>query len=72
MGVATERRPGGEEREESLATLQAGTPAGVDPARKEQYLSTEAFEAEFGMPRAEFDKLPQWKRNAAKKKAGIF
>lgn len=32
-----------------LEILRAGIPDGVDPTKKEQYLSNEVFEATFGM-----------------------
>jgi len=32
-----------------LEILRAGIPEGVDPTKKEQYLSNEVFEATFGM-----------------------
>ncbi len=56
----------------SLAELKAGTPAGCDPTRKEEYLSPAEFKDAFGMDKAAFAALPGWKRNDAKKKAGIF
>jgi len=56
----------------SLAELKAGTPVGVDGSRKEEYLSSTEFEAEFGIPFGEFSKQPKWKKEAAKKKAGLY
>jgi hypothetical protein len=56
----------------SLAELRSGTPVGVDGVKKEEYLSNAEFEAEFGMAIGEFTKLPKWKREAAKKKAGLL
>jgi len=56
----------------SLDDLKAGLPDGVDPTRKEQYLDDAAFAECFSMDRAKFDALPKWKRDAAKKKAGLF
>lgn len=56
----------------SLAELRAGTPAGVEGTRKEEYLSSAEFELEFGMAVGEFRKLPKWKKEAAKKRAGLF
>ena len=56
----------------SLAELQAGCPAGVEAANKEKSLNDEDFEATFKMSRGDFDGLPKWKREKAKKDAGIF
>jgi len=56
----------------SLAELKAGVPAGCDPSRKEEYLSPAEFINALGMDKAAFAALPGWKRNDAKKKAGIF
>jgi hypothetical protein len=56
----------------SLAELKAAIPAGVDAARKEEYLSAADFEALFGLSRGGFQKQPKWKRDAAKKGAGLF
>lgn len=47
----------------------------LDIAKKdclEEYLKEEDFFKTFGMPPVEFSKLPAWKRQQAKKKAGIF
>eukprot|EP00937_MAST-01D_sp_MAST-1D-sp2_P000233 g233.t1 len=54
------------------AVSHAPLPAGVDPARREVYLSLTEFEAVFGMHRNEFDEMPQWKRNAKKKALKLF
>jgi hypothetical protein len=40
--------------------------------RKEEYLSSAEFEAVFSMSLADFNKLPKWKRDKAKKQAGLF
>ena len=50
----------------------AALPEGVDPTIKEQYLLEDEFKTRFSMSRAEFNALPGWKRNAAKKKAGLY
>lgn len=47
-------------------------PEGVDATQKEQYLVEEEFKPRFGISRAEFNAMPAWKRNAAKKKAGLY
>ena len=56
----------------SLAELQAGCPPGVAPAAKEDALDPADFEKTFKMDRAAFDGLPKWKREKAKKEAGLF
>jgi len=50
----------------------ASLPEGLDPTQKEQYLVEDEFKTRFGMSRAEFNALPQWKKNALKKKAGLY
>jgi hypothetical protein len=45
---------------------------GIDPTVKEQYLSDEQFQTAFGMGKDEFRKMPLWKRQNQKKKAGLF
>jgi hypothetical protein len=47
-------------------------PAGVDPTQKEEYLDNATFTTVFKMDRAAFRALPKWKRDAAKKAAGLF
>lgn len=56
----------------ALAELQKGTPAGVDPARKEEFLSDEDFQGVFGKSKEEFAGMPTWKKRSAKQKAGLF
>jgi len=56
----------------SLAELKANAVANIDPARKEQYLSDAEFQSLFKMSKAEFDKLPVWKKGDTKKRAGLF
>jgi hypothetical protein len=50
----------------------AALPEGVDATQKEQYLLEDEFKTRFGMTRAEFNALPGWKKNNAKKKAGLY
>ena len=52
--------------------LKKGIPQGVDPARKEAYLSDEKFEEVFGMTPAAFNELKQWKKIDLKKAKGLF
>ncbi|XP_034024827.1 villin-1 isoform X2 [Thalassophryne amazonica] len=47
-------------------------PEGVDPSRKEDYLSDVDFESLLGTSRSDFDRLPVWRQKDLKKKAGIF
>ena len=56
----------------SLEQLKAGVPAGVDPANKEIYLDDAAFKTLFSMDRAALAAMPKWKRDAEKKKYGLF
>jgi len=44
----------------------------VDPKRKEEYLGEQEFQSIFGTSKAEFAKMPAWKKEAAKKKASLF
>mmetsp|Transcript_96 Transcript_96/g.162 ORF Transcript_96/g.162 Transcript_96/m.162 type:complete len:545 (+) Transcript_96:55-1689(+) len=45
---------------------------GVDPSKREEYLSDDAFKAVFGMSKEEFTKLPKWKRDKLKKEHKLF
>ncbi|XP_072306986.1 villin-1 [Eucyclogobius newberryi] len=47
-------------------------PPGVDPSLREDYLSDVDFEAVLGTNRADFQRLPKWRQNDMKKKAGLF
>ncbi|KAK7881825.1 hypothetical protein WMY93_030234 [Mugilogobius chulae] len=47
-------------------------PSGVDPSQREDYLSDVDFEAVLGTTRADFQRLPKWRQNDMKKKAGLF
>ena len=47
-------------------------PADVDPAHRDQYLSNNEFEAIFGMTRAAFGDLPQWKGRQLKIECGLW
>jgi len=62
-----------EKDEYTLAELTTGAiPEGVDPSRLEQYLNKDQFKKLFGLPKAEYPKLPRWKQIELKKKAGLF
>ncbi|XP_063777858.1 villin-like protein [Pseudophryne corroboree] len=47
-------------------------PDGVDPSRKEMYLSDEDFAKILGMPKAQFYQLPKWKQQNMKKQYYLF
>ncbi|XP_051910058.1 villin-1 isoform X2 [Hippocampus zosterae] len=47
-------------------------PPGVDPCRKENFLSDADFEQLLGVGRFEFQRLAIWRQNELKKKAGLF
>ncbi|KAM8881902.1 villin-1 isoform 2-T2 [Synchiropus picturatus] len=47
-------------------------PEGVDASQREVYLSDEDFENVIGTSRADFLRLPKWRQDDLKKKAGIF
>lgn len=47
-------------------------PPGVDPAKKEQYLSESEFQTVFGISMDEFAKMAKWKQNNKKKEKGLF
>ena len=45
---------------------------GIDPERKEEYLSDEQFEEAFGIGKDKFAAMPKWKRQQKKKDVGLF
>jgi len=47
-------------------------PSGVDPTKREAYLSDADFEKVLGSPRGVFNILKPWKQNQLKKAAGLF
>ncbi|XP_028288226.1 villin-1 isoform X2 [Parambassis ranga] len=47
-------------------------PHGVDPVQREDYLSDLDFENLLGTSRSDFQRLPKWRQNDLKKKAGLF
>lgn len=55
-----------------LETLRKGIPEGVDPTKKEQHLSDEVFLQVFGMDKASFNALKDWKKKDMKKQKGLF
>ena len=52
--------------------LQKETPEGVNPARKEYYLTDEEFEKTFNMPIDAWGNLKDWKRKQLKKAVNLF
>lgn len=52
--------------------LKKGCPEGVDPTKKESYLSDAEFQSVFGMDKAAFYALKDWKRKDIKKAKGLF
>ena len=56
------------------ASLCAGMTAddGINPARKETYLSEENFVAKFGKTPNEYTQLAKWRQELLKKKVGLF
>jgi len=54
------------------AELAKGNVPGVDPTKKEQYLSDAEFEKVLGSPRGEFNAMKPWKQNQIKKAKGLF
>ncbi len=56
----------------SVGELQSSFPAGVDPTRKEEYLTNTDFCELFGMEKESFRALPNWKRVLIKKQHKLF
>ena len=56
----------------SYEQLKAGLPGGVDPAKKEQYLSDADFEKILKSPRSQFNEMKAWKQQQLKKAAGLY
>ncbi|XP_056611665.1 villin-1 [Triplophysa dalaica] len=58
---------------EKLVNSQAEElPEGVDPTRKEEYLSNEDFALIMGVSRMDFYAMPEWKQLNIKKAKGLF
>ncbi|XP_074549430.1 villin-1 [Halichoeres trimaculatus] len=47
-------------------------PQGVDPSQKEDFLSDVDFQNLLGTTHSDFHRLPKWRQNDLKKKAGLF
>ncbi|XP_062255171.1 advillin [Platichthys flesus] len=55
-----------------LNKLPNELPEGVDPTKKEKYLSDSDFDSVFGISKDDFAQLPQWKQLKMKKEKGMF
>ena len=71
-GVATVDKPAGTVTFSKAELAAMDGSSGIDMERKESYLGAGEFVEVFGMERSVFDAMPLWKRQAAKKKAGLF
>jgi len=47
-------------------------PAGVEKTKRESYLSPQDFLSALGVDKEAFSKLPKWKQDGIKKKAGLY
>lgn len=61
-----------EECQFPYSELKNKCPAGIDPSRKEEYLSPEEFKKVFGKTKEEFQAFPAWKKIREKKRLGLF
>jgi len=52
--------------------LKAGNPPGVNPLKKEEYLSDDVFLKMFKMDKPAFAALPEWKKKRLKTKLSLF
>ncbi|XP_055457602.1 villin-like protein isoform X1 [Psammomys obesus] len=59
-------------RERLMYQAVEDLPQGVDPARKEFYLSDSDFQDIFGKSKEEFYRMAKWKQQQEKKKLGFF
>lgn len=57
---------------EELKNADVWKARGVDAAKREEYLSDSDFMATFGMNKADFAKMPKWKRDGRKRENGLF
>ncbi|XP_066542455.1 villin-1 [Hoplias malabaricus] len=58
--------------EQLINCLTDDLPEGVDPAKKEEYLSEEEFALVLGISRINFYSMPLWKQQNLKKEKGLF
>ena len=71
-GVAPVDKPAGSATFSRAELAAMDSSSGIDMERKESYLADGEFVEVFGMERGAFESMPLWKRQAAKKKAGLF
>lgn len=57
---------------EQLITRSTNPAAGIDPKKRETYLSSEEFQSVFGMDRKKFYEQPKWKQDLQKKSVDMF
>lgn len=66
-------KPSGMLHSEQLGKApQHQQPQGVNPEKQEEYLTDAEFENLLGCTRDSFQRLPKWRQNDLKKKAGLF
>uniref|UniRef100_A0A8C1TVL1 Villin-like n=1 Tax=Cyprinus carpio TaxID=7962 RepID=A0A8C1TVL1_CYPCA len=65
-------KPSGMLHSEQLVKTPNQLPQGLDPEKREEYLTDAEFENLFGCTRNNFQRLPKWRQNDLKKKAGLF
>uniref|UniRef100_A0A672REX1 Villin like n=1 Tax=Sinocyclocheilus grahami TaxID=75366 RepID=A0A672REX1_SINGR len=70
--VSQTAKPSGMLHSEQLVKTPNQLPQGVDPEKREEYLTDAEFENLFGCTRDNFQRLPKWRQNDLKKKAGMF
>ncbi|XP_021325989.1 villin-like protein isoform X3 [Danio rerio] len=71
-GSQNRAKPSGMQNSEQLVKMPNQLPQGLDPEKREEYLSDAEFENLLGCTRANFQRLPKWRQNDLKKKAGLF
>merc|ERR1740130_576131 len=57
---------------EDLQDSKIWKPKGVDALTREMHLADDEFQKLFGTSKQEFEGLPKWKKDQAKKKHGLF
>ncbi|ROK23376.1 Advillin [Anabarilius grahami] len=68
----TRAKPSGMPNSEQLVKTPNQLPQGADPEKREEYLTDAEFENLLGCSRNNFQRLPKWRQNDLKKKAGLF
>lgn len=71
-GLSSSAANGSLPRERLMHQAVEDLPQGVDPARKEFYLSDSDFQDIFGKSKEEFYSMAKWKQQQEKKKLGFF